>query len=238
MNLDNQEKEFGRNTHSKRSAILDGARKVFLTRGFDGSSMSEIARVAGVSKGTLYVYYADKNKLFESIIDEEIRRHAEIDFQFDPQHQPEGVLREFGRCYVRAICQRGLGLTIRTVMAIAEQMPEVGRHYYEQVIGRTARRLGHYLNAQVAVGHLVQLDGDFAASQFVLMCQASLFQPFIFHARPAPSETEISMVVDSATRLFLAAYATETGPTPIDEGERPSMPAFQRCSRLSHSHDI
>ena len=52
---------------SKRRQILDGACKVFLDLGFDGASMGEIARAAGVSKGTLYVYFADKCRLFEAI---------------------------------------------------------------------------------------------------------------------------------------------------------------------------
>ncbi|MGB6637010.1 MAG: helix-turn-helix domain-containing protein, partial [Bradyrhizobium sp.] len=56
---------------SKRRQIIDGARKVFLDLGFDGASMGEIARAAGVSKGTLYVYFADKNRLFEAIVEEE-----------------------------------------------------------------------------------------------------------------------------------------------------------------------
>jgi AcrR family transcriptional regulator len=45
---------------SKRRQILHGACKVFLDLGFDGASMGAIARAAGVSKGTLYVYFADK----------------------------------------------------------------------------------------------------------------------------------------------------------------------------------
>src|SRR2546428_3918601 len=57
---------------SKRRQILDGARKVFMDLGFDGASMGEIARSAGVSKGTLYVYFADKNRLFEAIVEQEM----------------------------------------------------------------------------------------------------------------------------------------------------------------------
>ena len=56
---------------SKRRQILDGARKVFMDLGFDGASMNEIARAAGVSKGTLYVYFADKSRLFEAMVEEE-----------------------------------------------------------------------------------------------------------------------------------------------------------------------
>ncbi len=47
---------------------MDGARSVFLAAGFDGASMNDIARSAGVSKGTLYAYFNSKDELFEAII--------------------------------------------------------------------------------------------------------------------------------------------------------------------------
>ena len=58
---------------AKRRQIIDGARTVFLADGFDGASMNEIARVAGVSKGTLYVYFASKDELFAALIREDKR---------------------------------------------------------------------------------------------------------------------------------------------------------------------
>ena len=67
---------FGEEDSSKRRQILDGARKVFMDLGFDGASMNEIARSAGVSKGTLYVYFADKNRLFEAIWPLTLDTHA------------------------------------------------------------------------------------------------------------------------------------------------------------------
>ena len=74
----------GEEDTSKRRQILDGARKVFMDLGFDGASMGEIARSAGVSKGTLYVYFADKSRLFEAIVEEEALEQGEIAFNFDP----------------------------------------------------------------------------------------------------------------------------------------------------------
>jgi hypothetical protein len=49
-------------------------------------------------------------------------------------------------------------------------------------------------------------DCQLAASQFMLMCQASLFLPFIFQAAPAPSSERIAQVIGSAVRIFLAGY--------------------------------
>ena len=52
---------------AKRRQIIEGARAVFLSQGFDAASMNDIARAAGVSKGTLYVYFKHKGELFEAL---------------------------------------------------------------------------------------------------------------------------------------------------------------------------
>jgi AcrR family transcriptional regulator len=48
---------------AKRRQIIEGARAVLLAQGFDAASMNDIARAAGVSKGTLYVYFKHKEQL-------------------------------------------------------------------------------------------------------------------------------------------------------------------------------
>ena len=91
-------------------------------------------------------------------------------------------------------------------MAIAERMPDVGRRYYEHVLEKTIGRLAFYLEAHVTAKDIAIDDCKLAASQFMMMCQASLFLPFIFQAAPPPSAERIAQVVESATRMFLAAY--------------------------------
>ena len=191
---------------SKRRQILDGARKVFMDLGFDGASMNEIARSAGVSKGTLYVYFADKNRLFESIVEDEAVEQGKVAINLDLARDVETTLREFGRIYMELLCRPGGGSWIRTVMAIAERMPDVGRRYYVNVLEKAIKRLADYLRAHVAPGDLAIDDCQLAASQFMEVCKASLFLPFVFQAAPAPSAERIAEVVDSATRMFLAAY--------------------------------
>ncbi|MGY4630299.1 TetR/AcrR family transcriptional regulator [Bradyrhizobium sp. USDA 4486] len=191
---------------SKRRQILDGARKVFMDLGFDGASMGEIARAAQVSKGTLYVYFADKCALFEAILEQEALQHGQVVFNFDPSRDAETTLKDFGQAYIHLLCRPGGGSAIRTVMAIAERMPDVGRRYYARVLEKTINRLSDYLKVHVAAGNLRIDDCDLAASQFMELCKASLFLPFVFQAAPAPSEARMTEVVDSATRMFLAAY--------------------------------
>jgi AcrR family transcriptional regulator len=191
---------------SKRRQILDGARKVFMDLGFDGASMGEIARAAGVSKGTLYVYFADKCGLFETIVEEEKIEQSRSAFNFDPDRDVDTTLPEFGRAYISMLCRPGGGSAIRTVMAIAERMPEVGSRFYTNVIAMTVDRFAAYLEARARLGELMIDDYQLAAWQFMQMCQATLFQAFIFQAKPSPSPDQIAKVVDSATRVFFAAY--------------------------------
>jgi AcrR family transcriptional regulator len=194
---------------SKRRQILEGARRVFMDLGFDGASMGEIARAAGVSKGTLYVYFADKSRLFEAIVEQEMLEQGRLAFNFDPDRDVATTLLDFGHAYIQLMCRPGGGSAIRTVMAIAERMPDVGRRYYEQVLEKTINRLAAYLGAHAETGDIAIDDCQLAASQFMMMCQASLFLPFIFQAAPPPSAQRITEVVESATRMFLVAYRKE-----------------------------
>ena len=193
---------------SKRRQILDGARKVFMDLGFDGASMGEIARSAGVSKGTLYVYFADKNRLFEAIVEAEALEQGQSAFNFDPARDVPTTLMDFGQAYIQVLCRPGGGSALRTVMAIAERMPDVGRRFYNNVIALTIARFAAYLEVHVRSGDLAITECDLAAMQFMQLCQASLFMPFVFQAAPAPSPERIAEVVDSATRMFLATYWT------------------------------
>lgn len=191
---------------AKRRQIMDGARRMFMEMGFDGASMSEIARAAGVSKGTLYVYFADKHSLFEAIVEQECLEQGRVAFDLNPERDAETTLRDFGRAYIEILCRPDGGSAVRTVMAIAERMPDLGRRFYDNVIARTNHRLAEYLRARVAAKELAIDDCELAAMQFMLVCQATLFQPYVFQVRPVPNAARIAAVVASATQLFLAGY--------------------------------
>src|SRR5262245_34187714 len=92
---------------AKRRQIIEGARAVFLSQGFDAASMNDIARKAGVSKGTLYVYFKSKEDLFEAITEEQCRFQAERVFELDgADHDVEAVLRRLGGAFAHYISHR------------------------------------------------------------------------------------------------------------------------------------
>jgi AcrR family transcriptional regulator len=192
---------------AKRRQIVAGAHAVFLAQGFDAASMNDIARAAGVSKGTLYVYFDSKEALFEAIVDEECEAQAEGIFELDPNDRDvESVLDRLGVAFVRFLCRPQKASAIRTVIAIADRMPDLGRKFYERGPARGIAQLADYLTAQVEAGVLAIEDCELAAAQFIETCHAMLFKPVLFNFAPAPSPQQIERVVRNAVKIFLAAY--------------------------------
>jgi AcrR family transcriptional regulator len=192
---------------AKRRQIVEGARSVFLARGFDAASMNDIARAAGVSKGTLYVYFKDKEQLFAAIVEQECTAHAEAVFDLDADdHDVGSALIRFGNAYVAFLCRPEKASALRTVMAISDRMPEMGRVFYETGPAFGIARLAGYLRAQTEAGVLAVEDFEIAAAQFMDACQSTLFKPVLFNFRQAPEPKQIDHVVRIAVRTFLAAY--------------------------------
>jgi len=197
----------GEDESAKRRQIIDGARAVFLSRGFDVASMNDIARAAGVSKGTLYVYFHDKERLFEAIVEQECQAQAEGIFDIDADdHDVAAVLKRLGAAYVRFLCRPEKASPIRTVIAIADRMPDLGRKFYEAGPARGIAKLAAYLAAQVEAGVLVVEDCEIAAAQFMESCHATLFKPILFNFAPAPSSDRIERAVCIAVKTFMAAH--------------------------------
>jgi AcrR family transcriptional regulator len=194
----------------KRRQILDGARSVFLAKGFDAASMNDIAAAAGVSKGTLYVYFDNKEQLFEEIVQEECLVHAESVFNLDPaDHNVADVLTRVGTSYVEFLCRKAA--TLRTVIAIADRMPDIGKSFYETGPVMGIARVADYVRAQTEAGVLAIEDFEVAAAQFLEACHAPLFKPVLFNFAPPPELSRIEHVVGIAVRTFMAAYVAQPG---------------------------
>jgi AcrR family transcriptional regulator len=193
--------------NAKRRQIVEGAREVFLAKGFDAASMMDIAKAAGVSKGTLYVYFTDKDELFSAIVSGECIVQEKGIFEFDhADHDVQKVLLQHGRAFVRAVSDPYRLSSWRTVIAIAVRMPGLGRKLYESGPAVAIAKLAAYLKAQTEAGILAVDDYEIAAAQFIETCHATLLKPMLFNFGPPPTPERIDHVVGIAVRTFLAAY--------------------------------
>jgi AcrR family transcriptional regulator len=209
--------------NAKRRQILEGARRVFLAHGFDGASMGEIAKVAGVSKGTLYVYFDSKETLFEALTTEEKKGLAEVLFKLDPDNPDvRAVLTHLGRTFLERMGDPAHISSVRMVIGAAEKMPRLGQAFYEAGPCQGLARLGAYLDRQVEAGRLSITDTRIAAQHFLDLCQSGTMRRLLFAYGGPPTREEIESNVTNAIRVFFAAYgpADDTRARPYSSRSR------------------
>lgn len=191
----------------KYDQVLEGARAVFMQHGFEGASVDEIAKTAGVSKATLYSYFPDKRLLFAEVAKSECARQADNSLELVVDHStPLQVLQIAGHALV-AFFTSEFGLSIyRTCSAESRRFPELGEHFYQSGPMLARERLGGYLSEAVEKGQLQIDDIDLAADQFAELCKASYFPALLCGMTSEVSPEERDRVVNGAVQMFLARY--------------------------------
>ncbi len=199
---------FASDESAKCVQILDGAREVFLAKGFDGASMNDVAKAAGVSKGTLYVYFSSKEKLFEHLIRVDRSRQAEQLCQFDSKdHDVRRVLQNFGTRLMEAMTRPAQIAHIRIIIGAVAKFPTIGQAFYEAGPMIAIARLSAWLSAQSASGVLFIEDTDYAAEQFLDLCQTHYHKRVVFGMIDQPNLEEIEANVARAVKTFLKVYS-------------------------------
>ena len=192
---------------AKRRQIMDGARSVFLAAGFDGASMNDIARSAGVSKGTLYAYFNSKDELFEAIIRAEYAQAAERVCVFRREGDVKDMLTDFGVRLLHRMTEPGRLALARVVIAAAGKFPNIGRAFYQAGPLYGAMRLAEELMALETAGALKVPDPERAAWQFIDLCQSYVFKRLLFGVVDSVSGDEIEAAITVGVEVFLKAYA-------------------------------
>lgn len=195
----------------KRQAIAGAATEAFLGNGYTRTSMDDIARLAGVSKQTIYMHFDDKERLlFEVVM--AIMTSASRPFDDDihllgDSDDLEKDLRQHARQQLALVLQpRPLQLR-RLVIAEAVSFPQLGRSFYELGPGRTIKELTAVLRRLDRRALLRVPDAARAASDFNwLIMSEPLNAAMLLGESGPPSRSSINRWADQAVRTFLAAY--------------------------------
>lgn len=194
-------------TSPKARQILAGAREVFLELGYEGASTDKIAKQAGVSKGTLYNYFPDKETLFVAFIEEECRKQSSLIFKVkNASDDIESVLREIAHNYVKMCPSPFIQGIYRLAIAEATRFPALARTFYDSGPDLASRRMTQLLAGAVARGELKIDDVDAAAHQFAQLCKADLFEKCLFQVKLSVTVEEIERIANNAVDVFLRAY--------------------------------
>ena len=192
----------------KYDQVLDGAREVFLLAGFEGASVDDIARAAGVSKATLYSYFPDKRLMFTAMAERECSRQAAAALQvIDMSAPPAQVLRLAAQQLMQVLLSDFSQRIFRVCVAEADRFPELGRAFYESGPALGRARIMDYLRQAHARGEVDITDFELAADQFAELCKADLWTRAVFGIQARFTDKDIDRVVDGAVSTFMARYA-------------------------------
>jgi len=198
-------------TARKRQAILEAARTVFLSNGYLGTSMDEIAALAHVSKQTVYKHFVDKERLFSEIVT------ATVDEIADPNTEEvlaladtgdlERDLRRFARRQLRAVMAPRLLQLRRLVIGEAGRFPTLGRLFYERGPGRTIDALARMFERLASQGALEIENPRLAAAHFNwLVMSIPLNQAMLLGEDEPATRGQLDRYADAGVRAFLAAH--------------------------------
>jgi AcrR family transcriptional regulator len=139
----------------RRAAILDAALEEFSARGFATARLDDVAHRAGVAKGTIYLYFADKETLFQELIRSMLSpvvRTLEAAPAADlPVRALAGMLADL---FVREIFGTRRKDVIRLMIAEGPRFPKLAEFYYHEVIERVLTVMRALLTRAVARGEL------------------------------------------------------------------------------------
>jgi len=192
----------------KYEDVLGGAREIFLRDGFEGASVDDIARAAGVSKATLYSYFSDKRELFREVTRVECERMAETTLaRIDFNAPPREVFTTAAHSLTRFLLSNFSLQMFRTCVAEAARFPELGQAFYQNGPEMGRARMVVYLKLAIERGQLHDVDPDLIAEQFSELCRARLWSRAIFGVQTSFSEAEINEVANHAVETVLARFA-------------------------------
>ena len=140
---------------ARRQAILKAALEEFSTRGFEAARLDDVARRAGIAKGTIYLYFSDKETLFQELVRSEILPIVGTLEHVSHVEAPIRMIAEqFVELFVREIIETRRKDIIRLILSEGPRFPKLAEFYYREVIARALGVVRAVLRRAVERGEL------------------------------------------------------------------------------------
>ncbi len=197
-------------------AIREAAAALFLEKGYQATSMDDIAAAAKVSKQTIYTHFANKEELFSNLVMANANRVEEFVGMIGPTLEGAGNLeaglRQLARRYLAFVARPDAMRLRRLIIGEAGRFPELAQEYYERVPGRAYDALAAAFR-DLQGGGLPRVDDPLVAAQhFAWLTLGSPLDRGMFHPiDSAMKKLDLDRLADSAVRVFLAAYGPSSG---------------------------
>ncbi len=195
----------------KRATILSAGRDLFLSSGYQGTSVDQIAALAEVSKQTVYKHFGDKQELLLAIVNDALDStvspfHARI-AELADTNDLDNDLIALAEDYLRQVLQEPVVQLRRLVVGEANRLPALAQLYYEQAPVRALGAFADSIRALHQRGLLSAAEPDSAAEHFAFLVVGRCIDEALFHGGPQVlANMDVDRHVRSAVDVFLAAY--------------------------------
>src|SRR6184192_1593700 len=140
----------------RRIAIIEAAMEEFIARGFAATRLDDVARRAGVAKGTIYLHFKDKESMFEELIRTAIV--PIINRLWGTPPQPGASVRDmvegFAKTFIEEVATTRRGDLVRLIVAEGPRFPEVADFYYREVVSRGLAGMRALIELGIARGEI------------------------------------------------------------------------------------
>lgn len=153
-----------RRKEARPAELLQATLELFVDKGFAATRLEDVASRAGVSKGTLYLYYENKEALFKAVIQEGMVPVIVENEAIAARHTGDTftLLEVLLQNWWTKIGQTAFAGIPKLIVAEARNFPELAAFYYDQVISRGRALVGAALRRGIASGEFRELDVDTA----------------------------------------------------------------------------
>lgn len=165
----NTKPRWARRKTARPQELLAAALDLFVERGFAATRLEDVAALAGVSKGTLYLYFTNKEELFKAVVRENVvPAIGEAESVIDGyQGHSADLFRDILFGWWQRIGDTKLSGITKLIMAESGNFPEVARFYQDEVMSRAQRMIVRMLERGMARGEFRSVDAA-QATQIVM----------------------------------------------------------------------
>ena len=159
-----QDRRWTRRKEERPAELMAAALDLFVERGYAATRLDDVAARAGVSKGTLYLYFSGKEELFKAVIRSGIVPLIEQGERLHEEHRGSAgdLLRKIVSNWWQSVGSSKLGGIPKLMFSECRNFPEIGQFYYDEVISRSYRLIESVMERGMSGGEFRRMDANYA----------------------------------------------------------------------------
>lgn len=155
-------RRWARRRDARPGEIVEAALACFNERGFAATKLDDVARRAGVTKGTVYLYFASKEELLKAAVRQSLLPRIDhlLAGTTDEQGDPAETIRRLLVTIVEEVLPTPAGTIPKLIISEAQNFPELARFYHDEVISRVRAHLTAVIRRGMAAGRFRPVDPE------------------------------------------------------------------------------